>query len=134
MTGAERLLVGLLWLHAAVLALALPAALLPTDGMEAIHQALGLGPLPRAPLVEYLTRSLSALYAAFAPVYALAAGDVRRYRPLIVVLAVVHTLLGAFLLGLDLWAGLPAVWTLSEGPVVLALGGLLLLLVRRLPG
>ena len=39
--------------------LALLAVFLPTDWMDGFHRELGLGPLPRRPIVEYLTRSVS---------------------------------------------------------------------------
>ena len=58
----QRLLVLLLRLAGAVTIAAFPAMLLPTDWMDATHRWLGLGELPRAPVVEYLTRSIAALY------------------------------------------------------------------------
>lgn len=133
MSIGERTLVWLLRGCGVVVACALPAAFLPTAWMDAIHRALGLGELPRTPLVEYLTRSLSLLYASYSPVYLLLSDDVRRYRSLILVLAVTHTAAGFLLLGLDLWAGLPLPWALTEGPVVILLGLGIIRLVRRLP-
>src|SRR5262245_56444544 len=133
MTANERLLRLLLRAEAVLLLCALPAAVMPTGWMDTVARAAGLAPVPRAPLVEYLTRSLSLLYAAWAPVCWLCAADVRRYRELILVTAWVRVLFGAALLGLDLAVGMPLPWTVAEGPVVLVLGGLVLLLARGVP-
>src|SRR5215470_14742014 len=59
----DRLLVVLLRLFGGITCLALLATLLPTQWMAAAHAWLGLGPFPRAPLTEYLTRSIAGLYA-----------------------------------------------------------------------
>ncbi len=122
MTRCEARLRAVLYLQAAVLACALPAALLPTDWMDAAHQSLGMGPLPRAPLVEYLTRSISVVYAAWAPLLIVMAGDLRRHLPLVRVFGWL-TLLGApVFFTLDLWSGMPAAWAVGEGVSLLALG------------
>ncbi|MFO0929002.1 MAG: hypothetical protein U0736_18605 [Gemmataceae bacterium] len=133
MSTGERTLIWLLRGCGVVLACALPAAFLPTGWMDAVHRAVGLGELPRTPLVEYLTRSLSLLYASYSPLYFLASDDVRRYRTLILVLAITHGGSGFLLFGLDLWAGMPLPWTLTEGPMVVLLGVSIAWLVRRLP-
>jgi hypothetical protein len=43
-------------------------------------------------------------------------------------------LAGALLLGVDLHAGMPWVWTLHKGPMAAAFGVAILLLVRAVPG
>jgi hypothetical protein len=45
-----------------MMTLAFLAVVMPTSTMASIADWLGVGPLHRAPLTEYLTRSLSALY------------------------------------------------------------------------
>src|SRR5687768_13106421 len=82
-TAPERRLALFLRWTAALLLLALPAVVLPHAWMDAIHQWLGLGPLPELPMVAYLARSESALYGVLAALYWHAAGDVRRYLPLL---------------------------------------------------
>src|SRR5262249_61889667 len=69
MAPVERALALLLRLEGAVLLLALPFVFLPTAWMAAAHVWLGLGPFPDSPLTEYLTRSLSGLYALWGPLY-----------------------------------------------------------------
>ena len=65
--------------------LALPAALMPTSCMQQINAWLLVDPLPVTPLVEYLTHSVSGLYACLGLVTWFLAADVRRYRPVIAV-------------------------------------------------
>ena len=48
---------------------------------EPIHRQVGLGELPQVPIVGYLTRSISALYALHGALLVFMAGDVRRYLP-----------------------------------------------------
>jgi hypothetical protein len=131
MSGAERLLVICLRVGAAVLLLAFPAALLPFPWMAVTNAWLGLSELPDTPLVGYLTRSLSALYAFHGALLLFVAGDIRRYRPLIGFLGVANVLFGMFIVGLDLYVGLPGPWTLAEGPLIIAAGVGLLYLQRR---
>jgi hypothetical protein len=59
---ARSLLVFLLRLGGTMTVLAFPAMLLPPDWMAATHRWLGMGELPEAPVVDYLARSVSALY------------------------------------------------------------------------
>ena len=122
----------LLRLEAVVLLCAVPAALLPTDWMAAVHAWLGMGTMPRGPLVEYLTRSLSLLYASWVPILWLTAGDVRRYRRLIVWMAWTRFALGVSLLVLDAVVGMPWWWIAAEGPSIVALSLAVVALARRI--
>jgi hypothetical protein len=122
----------LLRLEAVVLLCALLAAIMPTEWMASAHVWLGLGEMPRAPLVEYLTRSLSLLYATWVPILWLTAGDVRRYRRLIEVMAWTRFALGLALLVLDGVVGMPWFWLLAEGPSIMALSLVVAVLARRL--
>lgn len=81
----------LLRLIGASLLLALPAVVLPPSTMDAIHRdALQLGPLPDAVIVQYLSRTASLLYAMHGALMVYVSFDVPRYRPLIVVLGVLN--------------------------------------------
>ena len=131
MIRSEGYLSLLLRLEAVVLLCALPAALMPTEWMASAHAWLGLGEMPRSPLVEYLTRSLSLLYATWAPVLWLTAGDVRRYRSLIEVMAWTRFGLGLSLFALDQAVGMPSLWLLAEGPSIILLSLLVVALARR---
>ncbi|HVA51848.1 MAG TPA: hypothetical protein VNH11_36235 [Pirellulales bacterium] len=108
--------------------LALGAVVMPQAWMAAVHAWLGMGTLPHAPVVDYLARSASLMYAQHALVFLFLSGDVRRYRPLIHFMAVVAMVSGGIMLAIDLVAAIPLFWTLIEGPgyIVLALAVLAL--------
>ena len=116
---------------AVVLMTAVLAAMLPIGVMDDIHQAIGLGPLPEGPIVEYLARSTSMFYAVHGALLWYLASDLRRYRDLFRFYLWISL---AFALGLfltDLSAGLPLRWTLAEGPFVAAITGLIMVLFRK---
>lgn len=113
---------------------ALPFVLFPFALMHEVHdRALGLGALPHAPIVEYLARSLSALYAVHGAVVFFLSFDVSRYRPLIGFLGGLHIAFGLTVLSIDLGAGLPLWWVAGEGPGI-AVGGVLVLILARRRG
>ena len=132
-TVAERALVFLLRLGGVVLLLAWLAVFLPTDWMAECHRWLGLGAFPRAPLTEYLTRSISGLYAIHGGMLLVLSSNVRRYQPIIRYVACTTAVFGLVLLGVDWRARLPLYWTVGEGPPLAALGVVLWSLTRALP-
>ncbi len=79
MNARERTLVLLLYVSGGVMLLAVFAIFLPTEWMATTHRWLGLGEFPASPLVDYLTRSISALYAIYGGLLVLLARDVRRF-------------------------------------------------------
>ena len=114
MVYMENSLALFLRVTAIVLLLAVVAVFLPHAWMEAIHEWLGLGPLPELPIVSYLARSVSAMYAVAGATYWFLAGDVRRYLPFLR-FAVWMTLgLAGLLTAADVLAGMPTWWTLGE--------------------
>lgn len=113
--------------------LAIPFVFVPRATMEAIHAQLGIGELPRAPIVGYLARSLSAFYALVGGLLWLLSFDPERHRSVLIYLGSAIALMGGALLFIDLYEGLPAVWTWWEGPFVALFGATILLLARRLP-
>lgn len=113
-----KILAWLLRLNALVLILALIPMLFPFSVMNTIHQWFGLGELPQAPITEYLTRSLSLVYALHGAVCLALAMDVKRYLPLIQLVAMFHFGFGLLILAIDLYAGLPWFWTIGEGPMI----------------
>lgn len=124
MRDCEKLLILLLRLSAATTLLALPCALLPLAWMDWTHQQLGLGDLPHGPIVVYLTRSLSLLYGLHGALTLALSLDVRRYLPVIRVLALLMVAFSLAMLLVDLDAGLPWYWTAAEGPSLLVFYGL----------
>jgi hypothetical protein len=130
MNARERTLVLLLYVSGGVMLLAVLAIFLPTEWMAATHRWLGLGEFPASPLVDYLTRSASALYAIYGGLLVLLARDLRRFAPVIVYLAVTGLAFGVVMIGVDFTAGMPRYWSISEGPLVLVLSGVILWLAR----
>ncbi len=131
MERTEKALRILLQVVGVIVLTAVLAIVMPTPWMDSIHRWLGLGELPRAPIVEYLTRSLSLMYALFGALMLYMARDVRRYAPLLVFFAAVSVAAGVVLLGIDIYAGLPLDWILSEGPGAVVLSLVILVLARR---
>ena len=64
-------------------ALAIVPMVMPTDWMVAANDHMGLGPFPRSTLMEYLTRSASALYAMVGVLLVYIGFHVRIYLKLI---------------------------------------------------
>jgi hypothetical protein len=127
----ERILVFLLRFGGGIMLLAWLTIFLPTEWMSATNRWVGLGEFPDGALTQYLTRSLSLLYAMHGGVLIVASIDVRRFAPLIVYLGSVSIAAGAVLLGIDLHAGMPGSWTWTEGPSIILVGAILLLLLRQ---
>jgi hypothetical protein len=111
---------------------AIPAIFLPFSWMDQIHGYLGLGTLPAAPIVSYLARSLSAFYAATGAFLLFISTDVRRFRSLVAFWGVVFAAMGCVLLGIDISAGMPTGWTVSEGPPAIVVGLVVVWLARQI--
>ncbi len=112
-------------------ALAVVPMVMPTRWMVAVNDALGLGAFPHAPLTEYLTRSVSAVYALLGAFTIYVALDIRRYLELIVFIGWLTALLGVALTAIDFWIGMPPAWSWGEGPPTVLVGGAIVWLARR---
>lgn len=132
-SAVEKWLAILLRIAGGIMLLAFGAIFLPTEWMAASHKKLGLGEFPASPLVDYLTRSVSALYGIHGGLYLVIARDLRRYAGVLAYVASMNIVFGLLMVGIDLNAGLPWYWTLGEGPPVLAFGVLLLIMLRSIP-
>ncbi len=73
------------------------------------------------------------LYAVFGFVLIYLTTDIRHYRDLIALIAILTCIGGAFLTGLDFWAGMPPSWSWTEGPPMILIGLWMLWLARRVP-
>lgn len=131
MGWAEKTLVVVLRFAAVLLMLAFGAIVMPFEWMAATHRSLGLGDLPNTPMIGYLTRSLSALYAMHGMLLFYISCDIRRYLPLVRFLAVMGIAFGAGMIVLDIVVGLPLSWTVGEGPFIIAIAVVELWLVAR---
>jgi hypothetical protein len=119
---ARRLLIVLLRLGAVITGLAFLTLPMPVATMVSVHRWLGLGELPPGPIVEYLARSVSALYGFHGVLLFLLSTNVDRFAPIIRFIAVMNVLFGTILIAIDVKAGLPALWIAFEGPPLVLTG------------
>jgi hypothetical protein len=112
--------------------LALLAVVLPRECLDLAHRWAGLGALPEGPIVGYLARSASALYALHGAIVVFISFDVGRYERLIHFMALAALIHGAVILGIDLAEQMPPLWRLGEGPAFSATGAVVLWLLRRM--
>jgi len=131
MRRSEKALVVLLRASALLLLVAVVPAVMPFEWMKVTHRWLGLGELPEGPIIGYLTRSLSALYAVHGALVYYVSLDVRRHLPVIRCLAVLSIVFGASMIVLDRAVGMPVWWIVCEGPFIIALGAAILWLAAK---
>jgi hypothetical protein len=117
--------------YGVVAGLAIFAVFMPRAWMATTHELIGLGKFPDGVIVDYLARSVSALYAVHGGLLWLLARDVRRYEAIIVYIAAAGMAFSVFVLVLDANLGLPVWWTLGEGPSVLVISVVILVLLAR---
>ena len=129
--NVEHVLKVLLRVYGTVAGLAIFAVFMPRACMAATHEAIGLGKFPDGAIVEYLARSLSALYAFHGGLLWLVARDVRRYAAIIAYVAIVGIAFSLFVLALDVSLHLPVWWILGEGPCVLVISVVILVLLAK---
>jgi hypothetical protein len=128
----ERALIWFLRLTALTLLSAALAVVMPHAWMSAIHQWIGLHELPDLPMIGYLTRSLSALYAFLGAGCWFVSRELRRYAPLLRFTVPTSFFFGATLCAIDLLAEMPTLWTLVETLFIFGWATTLWLLVRRI--
>lgn len=114
-----QILTWVLRAHALVLLLALVPIFFPFEWMDKIHGWLGLGELPEARITQYLTRSLSLVYALHGAVCLALTMNMKKYLPFIQLVAGFHFVFGGLSLAIDLNAGMPWFWTIGEGPMIM---------------
>lgn len=127
---AKTLLIVLLRLTGVAMLGAVVFVFAPFAWMQEIHAAIGMGELEYTPLLSYLTRTLSAMYAIIGTILLFVSRDLRRYLPLIRMLGIVAIAGGVGVTILDALLGLPAFWTVLEGPLTVGLGVAMLVLSR----
>lgn len=125
-----RLLVILLRIGGVCTTVAFAAIFLPVEWMAATHEWLGLGEFPRAPVVDYLARSIAALYGFHGVLLLIVARDPVRYLTIVRFIGILNVVFGTMLAGIDLNAGMPTLWTLMEGPPIAIFGVIVLYLTR----
>ncbi len=128
---ARKILKWILLVAGGLAATAVFPMAMPTDWMEAANGWLGLGPFHRSPLMEYLTRSLSALYALNGFLALYLARDVKRYADLLAFYGWLTVGVAVALTAIDFSAGMPPSWSWGEGPPLVVFGLAIVWLARR---
>jgi hypothetical protein len=117
-----RLLVFLLRLAGTITVMAFLAMLLPVEWMVSTHRWLGLGEFPRMPVVDYLARSVAALYGFHGALLLIISRDPIKHLTIVRFVACMNVLFGLMIIAIDVHAGMPLLWTLAEGPPIIAFG------------
>jgi hypothetical protein len=94
--------------------LAIIAAVVPIQWIDAAHRGMRLGPFPAAPIAEYLVRSVSFLCAFYGGLLLVLARDVERFSPIITYQSIAIMLGSAFGILAGVRAGVPAVWVIAD--------------------
>lgn len=94
--------------------LALIPLFMPRSWLEAGHQFLRLGEFPKAPIAEYLARSVSALCAFYGGLLLLLARDIRRFVSIIKYQALAIMTLSALGILAGVRAGVPAWFVIAD--------------------
>jgi hypothetical protein len=81
-------------------------------------------------VVDYLTRSIAALYGFHAVLLFITSTDPVRYRSIVQYVGWMNVLFGVLMVLVDLHAGMPWWWTAGEGPPITAYGIAILILSR----
>ncbi|MFC1494039.1 hypothetical protein ACFL6W_02055 [Thermodesulfobacteriota bacterium] len=108
------------------------AVLLPYDTMARIHQQIGLGNLPNAPILDYLARSVSLFYAMHGVIAIYISFNLMRYLQILKLLCYLGFLFGIALFIIDIKAPMPAYWAFTEGPIILSLNLAIYILANML--
>jgi len=127
----ERWLALYLRVSAFVLISAIVAAGLPLAIMARLHDAIGMGDMPQAPIVSYLARSGSAMYVMLGLIYWRISRHVGRYLDLIRFLGLIKLAFGFGILAIDRAVGMPTWWIWTEGPFIIGWSAMLLWLVSK---
>jgi len=94
--------------------LAFFAVVMPRAWMEASHAWLGMGEMLVSPLLMFMIRQSSYVYGMHGVGLWVLASDVRRFRPLVVLNGVSFALAAPVFYLIDVTAGIPWWWTVSD--------------------
>ena len=130
---ADRLLRWILILSGLSMVIAVIPMVMPQSWMVAGHQWLGLGDWPSQPIVPYLARTTSGLYAVLGALLLLAATDMRRYAPMAVLVIVGIVVISITDFAFGRFEGMPLWWSADDLTTAGALTVVAVPLLLRLP-
>ena len=94
--------------------LAFFAVAMPLSWMEASHAWLGMGEMLVSPLLMFMIRQASYSYGMHGLSLWVLAADVRRFRPLVILNGIAYLLAAPVFYFIDVSAGIPWWWTVSD--------------------
>lgn len=97
------------------------AVFLPYEKMAEIHRQMGLGDMPRLPILDYLARSVSMFYGIHGVIVLYISFNVLRYLQFLKLLCYIGFGFGIALFFIDFNAPMPANWAYAEGPLIVLL-------------
>jgi len=121
-------LVAVLRVSGAGMLFALVFVFCPFGWMVRINQSMGLEELVYTPVISYLIRTLSAMYAIIGGLFLFVSCDIERYCRLIRFLGAIAITAGIGVTVLDAILRLPIMWTALEGPMTIGLGAIMICL------
>ena len=126
--NSQRLLSWLLRLAGSVEILAFFAVVMPRSWMELSHAWLGLGEMPRGPIIMFMIRQASYTYGIHGVSLWVVASDVARFRTLVLLNGIAYLLAAPVFFLIDFTSAMPWFWTLADtlGCGVLGISVLLL--------
>jgi hypothetical protein len=126
----ERWLKVFLQFNGLFLASAAVALFMPVSWMAWVHERVGLGEFPSAPIAEYLARLTSALYTVLGILLLLLARDIGRHLLIITYLAIAIPAISVSVSLMCLHLHMPLGWVISD-PIASGLFCIVILMLRR---
>ena len=114
--------------------LAFVAVVMPRSWMEVSHAWLGMGEMPRGPLLMFMIRQASYAYGMHGISLWILASDVDRFRPLVILNGISFLLAAPVFFLIDYTSGMPLWWTVADTASCAFFGAALLWLIRGGPG
>ena len=129
--NSQRLLSWLLRLAGSVEIIAFFAVVLPRSWMEVSHAWLGLGEMPRGPIIMFMIRQASYTYGIHGVSLWVLASDAARFRTLVLLNGIAYLLSAPVFFLIDFTSGMPWWWTAGDTFGCGLLGAALLWLNQR---
>lgn len=112
----------MLWIIMLILITGLPGALLPGIAFEKLSWLTGYGKPPLVPLTIYLAGNAGFVFVALGILVWFISRDLKRYQPLVRVLAWIMILAFPAYISIDIQCGLPWWWILIDSVGCLLIG------------
>src|SRR2546422_2806717 len=129
--NSQRLLSWLLRLAGSVEILAFFAVVMPRSSMEVSHAWLGLGEMPRGPIIMFMIRQASYTYGMHGVSLWVLASDVARFRTLVLLNGIAYLLAAPVFFLIDFTSRMPCWWTVGDAWGCGVLGIAVLLLTSK---